>query len=346
MFGSAQPETPFPPRGEATAEPDSTAGSPLNGGGNLEVPELDAALQLLAERAQYITGATGAALALSEGEEMICRASAGTSGPAVGARLQVRSGLSGESISRKQLLRCDNAETDPRVNLETCRQLGIASIVVLPLLTRSGEVRGLFELFSDHAYAFEERDLVALERMADLTLTALDLAERRPQVAEPPAIVPQASPVPETSEGETAPMPVEVTPPEVADPAVPGPAVPEAPEEPIILPQEGPLGDAQVHSALFQESEPQAVAVPEAMRRVQKCVSCGFPVSAGRTLCVDCENKSHGEGKSAETIPPEFVPAFLASSPPPSESWLANHVNVLAVIVLVLSIVVAIVVFR
>jgi putative methionine-R-sulfoxide reductase with GAF domain len=344
MFGSAQPDTPFPPRKDAVGEPESTAGSsPANGGGNLEAPELDAALQLLVERAQYITGATGAALALSEGEEMICRASAGTSGPAVGARLQVRSGLSGESIARKQLLRCDNAETDPRVNLETCRQLGIASIVVLPLLTRSGEVRGLFELFSDHAYAFEERDLVALERMADLTLTALDLAERRPQVAaDPPVIVPEAAPpVPETSEAESGPNPAEAAPPEVADIAVP-----QAPEEPVILPQEGPLGDAQVHSALFQGAEPQVVAVPEAMRRVQKCASCAFPVSAGRTLCVDCENKSHGEGKSAEAIPPEFVPAFLASSPPPSESWLANHVNVLAVIVLVLSIVVAIVVFR
>jgi len=84
-----------------------------------------------------------------------------------------------ESIARRQLLRCDNAESDPRVNLEACRALGIASIVVLPLLRRDGEVRGLFELFSDHPYAFEERDLIALERMADLTLTALDLSEQR-----------------------------------------------------------------------------------------------------------------------------------------------------------------------
>ena len=79
----------------------------------------------------------------------------------------------------RQLLRCDNAETDPRVNLEACQSLGIASIVVLPLLQSNGEVRGLFELFSDHPYAFEERDLIALERIADLTLTALDLAEQR-----------------------------------------------------------------------------------------------------------------------------------------------------------------------
>src|SRR6266436_124789 len=200
MFGSAQPDTPFPPRKEATAEIDPTLADPASASGDriFADHELDAALQLLVERAQYITGATGAALAIADGDEMVCRASAGSSGPAVGAHLHVRSGLSGESMSRKQLLRCDNAETDPRVNLETCRQLGIASIVVMPLLTRSGEVRGIFELFSDHAYAFEERDLIALERMADLTLTALDLAERWPRVVAAPAIVPEpATIVPE-----------------------------------------------------------------------------------------------------------------------------------------------------
>ena len=190
MPGSAQPEERFPPvsAGDATAERDrpSSVGTAVgavddasNGSRVLAETELDSALQLLVERAQYITGATGTALALPQGEEMVCRASAGASAPAVGARLQVRSGLTGESIARRQLLRCDNAETDPRVNLEACRALGIASIVVLPLLRRNGEVRGLFELFSDHPYAFEERDLVALERMAGLTLTALDLAEQR-----------------------------------------------------------------------------------------------------------------------------------------------------------------------
>src|SRR5882762_5822 len=215
MSSSAQPDSPFPPTKEVATEKGPIAdGAPENG--SFAGQELDAALQLLAERAQYITGATGAALALSEGEEMICRASAGTSGPAVGARLQVRSGLSGESIARKQLLRCDNAETDPRVNLETCRQLGIASIVVLPLLTRSGEVRGIFELFSDHAHAFEERDLIALERMGDLTLTALDLAERRPRVVAPPASSPQPAPmVPEPQDDESLPKLIEAAPPDL-----------------------------------------------------------------------------------------------------------------------------------
>ncbi len=209
MQGSAQPEDPFPSAGteNTVAGTDRSSDQPLdqpsagdavvdnsNGSRALAETELDAALQLLVERALYITGATGTALALPQGEEMVCRASAGSSAPAVGARLQVSSGLTGESIARRQLLRCDNAEADPRVNLETCRALGIASIVVLPLLRRSGEVRGLFELFSDHPYAFEERDLIALERMAGLTLTALDLAEQRQ--ASSPALSPALSPAP------------------------------------------------------------------------------------------------------------------------------------------------------
>ena len=64
--------------------------------------ELNTALQLLVERAQYITGATGTALALPEGDEMVCRASAGSSAPVVGASLQVRSGITGARIARRQ----------------------------------------------------------------------------------------------------------------------------------------------------------------------------------------------------------------------------------------------------
>jgi putative methionine-R-sulfoxide reductase with GAF domain len=350
-------------------------GSPV-----LEETELDSALQLLVERAQYITGATGTALALTRGEEMVCRASAGSSAPAVGSRLQVRSGLTGESISRRQLLRCDNAESDPRVNLEACRALGIASIVVLPLLRRNGEIRGLFELFSDHAYAFEERDLVALERMAELTLTALDLAEQRQKsVPEPRLDLPKFDP-PRLEPEKAAESTMASGAP--AAPAIPfgDPlGIPDRPEfsEPTVPPAEPPPIISL--SAVPPAIEPvQALAVPEAMLRVQKCASCGFPVSEGRTLCLDCERKdsqkenlekkqrekegrerekdqraglqpeAQGERPSTSEAPAreEFVPAFLANSVPVRESWLANHVNVLAIIVLILGILVAVVVFR
>lgn len=427
MNGSAQPEDRFPAGSTEEATEDMIAakdqsaavgagggvGDNSNGSRALGETELDSALQLLVERAQYITGATGTALALPQGEEMVCRASAGSSAPAVGSRLQVRSGLTGESIARRQLLRCDNAESDPRVNLETCRALGIASIVVLPLLRRSGEVRGLFELFSDHPYAFEERDLIALERMADLTLTALDLAEQRQNFAPAPASRREPEkPVERPAAGSAQPVaaiPIDVptdiptdipATPEFAEPTVvlteppvvrgeptllpAGPPV--VPAKPVVLPAEPSVDLAPQPVPMLK---PDPASVPEAMLRVQKCASCGFPVSEGRTLCLDCEKKdtekaafekkqreqaqrqieqqkieqqkieqgererdasSDSVGASAATsatpTPEEFVPAFLANAVPPQESWLADHVNLLAVVVLVLGILVAVVVFR
>ncbi len=350
-----------------------------NRSGVLDETELDSALQLLVERAQYITGATGTALALPLGEEMVCRASTGSCAPAVGARLQVRSGLTGESISRRQLLRCDNAETDPRVNLEACRALGIASIVVLPLLRRSGEVRGLFELFSDHPYAFEERDLVALERMADLTLTALDLAEQdlagQDLAEQGQSSVPASAAAPTPALRREAVKPVEFPTSSVAEEGAAADPLPAESAERVELPDEMPLRAEAAH-------------VPEAMLRVQKCASCGFPVSEGRMFCLDCEKRDsdardfekkrleHVQGQTRQgqveqdpieahaiTRPEpdtaagsgpdlmapaeeDFAPAFLANYPPADESWMANHLNLLALVVLILIILVAVVVFR
>ncbi len=158
-------------------EPDSQVRFPGEDGGRslAEMAERDlaATLQLLAERAQYITGATGAAIALRDHEEMVCRASAGSSAPEVGTHLQVDSGLSGESVRTRQTLRCDNASTDARVNRESCEALGISSVVVMPLL-RGDEVIGVFELFSHQANVFETRDIAALERMGAMVHAALE----------------------------------------------------------------------------------------------------------------------------------------------------------------------------
>lgn len=137
--------------------------------------DLTATLQLLAEQAQYITGASGAAIALRDEGEMVCRASAGPSAPEVGSLLQVDSGLSGESVRTRQTLRCDDAATDPRVNRESCEALGIASVVVMPLV-QGNEVIGVFELFSDKAHVFQGRDITALERMGTMVFTVLEQA--------------------------------------------------------------------------------------------------------------------------------------------------------------------------
>ncbi|MGZ7077656.1 MAG: GAF domain-containing protein, partial [Candidatus Angelobacter sp.] len=147
--------------------------------------DLDAALQLLVDRAQYITGASGAAIALrrSGKNDMQCRASTGSNAPALGALLSTEFGLSGESVRTRQPLRCDDAERDARVNRDVCRHLGIASVIVMPVVSDE-EVLGVFELFSGEVNAFGERDLSAVQRLSEMVETAVRLAEATKNLLE------------------------------------------------------------------------------------------------------------------------------------------------------------------
>ena len=147
--------------------------------------DLDAALQLLADRAQYITGASGAAIALRRNgkNDMLCRASTGSNAPELGTLLSTEFGLSGESVRTRQPLRCDDAERDARVNREVCRQLGIASVVVMPVVN-DDEVLGVFELFSGKVNAFGERDVSAVQRLSEMVETAVRLGEAAENLPE------------------------------------------------------------------------------------------------------------------------------------------------------------------
>jgi putative methionine-R-sulfoxide reductase with GAF domain len=142
---------------------------------------LESALQLIAERSQAFTRANGSAIALAEDRLMVCRASSGDA-PPVGAKLEIGSGFSGYCARTGFLQRCDDAETDPRVDRESCRVLGIRSMIAVPI--RLGEpVIGLLEVFSSQAHAFSERDGTILQRLADTILAAVnrDTSVRDPQ---------------------------------------------------------------------------------------------------------------------------------------------------------------------
>lgn len=165
-------------------------------GGNL-----DAALQLLAERALAFTHASGAAIALhsedrvspphlAENEYMICRARAGSDAPPIGTQLHIGSGFSGECVRTGRLLRCDDAETDPHVDRESCRLLGIRSILAAPIRQRD-EVVGLMEVFSPLPCAFNESDEKILQRLAETTLASL----RRTNGTQPSGAAPEAAEV-------------------------------------------------------------------------------------------------------------------------------------------------------
>ncbi len=133
---------------------------------------LDEVLQLVAERAQTVTGADGIAIALAEDDEIICRASVGTMAPDRGVRLDSKAGFSGACFRTGRIIRCDDSESDPRVNLEACRRLGTRSMVAVPLLGQQSVV-GLLEAFSTEAFGFNDSDVRSLNLLAELILAAL-----------------------------------------------------------------------------------------------------------------------------------------------------------------------------
>ncbi len=148
------------------------AGGHANDGWQYEQFVLDEVLQLVAERAQTITGADGIAIALAEGDEIICRASAGTMAPDRGVRLDAKAGFSGACFRTGKIVRCDDAEKDSRVNIEACRRLGTRSMVAVPLLGQESVV-GLLEAFSTKPFGFDDSDVRSLNLLAELILAAL-----------------------------------------------------------------------------------------------------------------------------------------------------------------------------
>src|SRR5579864_8354106 len=132
----------------------------------------DPELRLIAEQAQMLTLASGAAIALRQEELLVCRARAGNMAPALGAQLEVQSGLSGECVRRASTLVCADTENDSRVNLDVCRYLGIRSMAVLPICL-GREVVGVFEVFAPKPGAFSGNEVAALESMRDLVISVI-----------------------------------------------------------------------------------------------------------------------------------------------------------------------------
>jgi GAF domain-containing protein len=134
--------------------------------------DLDPTISLIAERAQAITAATGAALALRRGEDIICRARAGRTAPDLGVRLQTDTGISAECVRTGEVLLCGDAEADAHVDRATCRRLGVRSILVAPL-RYFRRTLGLFEVLSSTPHAFDDQDVATMQMLAGMTVAAI-----------------------------------------------------------------------------------------------------------------------------------------------------------------------------
>jgi GAF domain-containing protein len=134
--------------------------------------DLEPAICVIAERAQALTGATGAAIALRHGEEIICSARTGRTAPDLGVRLQTNTGISADCVRTGEVVLCHDAERNPRVDLASCRRLGVRSILAAPL-RHFRRTLGVFEVLSAAPYAFDNRDVATMQLLSSVTVAAI-----------------------------------------------------------------------------------------------------------------------------------------------------------------------------
>jgi GAF domain-containing protein len=134
--------------------------------------DLEPAISAITERAQHLTGATGAAIALRAGDEIVCRARAGRTAPDLGVRLQTQGGISAEAVRSGEIMLCHDAERNPRVDLASCRRLGVRSILVSPL-RHYRRTLGVFEVLSSTPGAFDERDVATMQLLSGMMVAAI-----------------------------------------------------------------------------------------------------------------------------------------------------------------------------
>src|SRR5947208_2700900 len=73
-------------------------------------------MQLIVTRTPETTNGSGAVIELVEGDELVYRAASGAASRYIGLRLSMSGSLSGTCVREGRPLRCDNVQSDPRVD--------------------------------------------------------------------------------------------------------------------------------------------------------------------------------------------------------------------------------------
>lgn len=124
-------------------------------------------MEIVVQRTQLLTNSEGASVELIEKSELVYSAASGIAEKFLGLRLDIDNSLSGECIRMRIPLISNDIEIDDRVNKNACRQIGIKSMIVLPLICNNTVV-GVLKVLSGRVNHFNEEDINILELMSGL----------------------------------------------------------------------------------------------------------------------------------------------------------------------------------
>ena len=127
--------------------------------------DLKLMVDTITTKLQALTGSTGAVVEMLDGHELVYWSGSGSVREHVGLRIPAIGSLSGLCIAKKSLLICTDSEADPRVDLKACRQVGLRSALITPLMCE-GELVGVLKVLSDKPSAYSARHVELVQTLA------------------------------------------------------------------------------------------------------------------------------------------------------------------------------------
>src|SRR5579864_1185137 len=156
--------------------------------------DVDGAMDRLVESARNAANATGVAVALLKGGQLIYRAGSGSAATYVGRQVTASLTVSADTARRREILRVEDAQTDTRIEGAICRQFGAQSLLILPIYDVRG-LAGVLEVLFSEVHVFQHSEVRTYQLIARqieaAILQAAQLEQKTAPVTQQP-ITPHA----------------------------------------------------------------------------------------------------------------------------------------------------------
>ena len=165
--------------------------------------DLDGAMYQVAECARNVANATGVAIALLKGGQLIHRAGSGSAASDIGRQVTAALTVSAHVDGTREILRVEDAQTDKRIEASVCRQFRARSLLILPIY-QTRTVVGVLEVMFGEPHTFQDAEVLIYQLMARRIeasiLQAAPPEEKTIPIAQLPIILDAVPQVPDQAE--------------------------------------------------------------------------------------------------------------------------------------------------
>jgi hypothetical protein len=151
--------------------------------------DVDGAIHHIVECARNVANATGVAIALLKGDQLIFRAGSGSTASHIGRQLTTSLTVSADAATRHEILRVEDAQADKRIEAAVCQQFGARSLLILPIY-QTRTLAGVLEVLFNEAHAFQDAELRTYQLMVRQVESAILQAGPPEQKTNPIAQLP------------------------------------------------------------------------------------------------------------------------------------------------------------